>query len=201
MKPKVHLDRIGVAGLVVTAMLSPCCFPLFAFIASGFGLGSLELFGGWTKWVFLVLVWISITGLAISYFRHRCLYPLTLSVVGGFLITCGYFWYNGYHWQLFVYSGMFLLFVATIWNYRQNKLHHGCCSHDLSQKDVEVFSIIRCPKCGFEKKEEMPVDACVYYYQCERCSERLEPIKGDCCVFCSYGSVKCPPIQAGNNCC
>jgi len=24
---------------------------------------------------------------------------------------------------------------------------------------------------------------------------------GDCCVFCSYGSVPCPPIQAGNDDC
>jgi hypothetical protein len=24
----------------------------------------------------------------------------------------------------------------------------------------------------------------------------LRPKKGDCCVFCSYGSVLCPPIQA-----
>lgn len=24
---------------------------------------------------------------------------------------------------------------------------------------------------------------------------------GDCCVYCSYGSVKCPPIQAQRSCC
>jgi hypothetical protein len=24
----------------------------------------------------------------------------------------------------------------------------------------------------------------------------LRPKPGDCCVFCSYGSVPCPPIQA-----
>ena len=23
---------------------------------------------------------------------------------------------------------------------------------------------------------------------------------GDCCVFCSYGDVKCPPIQQGERC-
>ncbi|MFA9408701.1 MAG: GDCCVxC domain-containing (seleno)protein, partial [Candidatus Dadabacteria bacterium] len=27
----------------------------------------------------------------------------------------------------------------------------------------------------------------------------LKPKPGDCCVFCSYGSVKCPSIQEG--CC
>jgi hypothetical protein len=30
----------------------------------------------------------------------------------------------------------------------------------------------------------------------------LKPEPGDCCVFCSYGSVPCPPIQAsGKGCC
>jgi len=24
---------------------------------------------------------------------------------------------------------------------------------------------------------------------------------GDCCVFCSYGTVKCPPKQAETSCC
>jgi len=23
----------------------------------------------------------------------------------------------------------------------------------------------------------------------------LKPLTGDCCVFCSYGTVPCPPIQ------
>jgi len=25
--------------------------------------------------------------------------------------------------------------------------------------------------------------------------ELLKPMKGHCCVFCSYGTVACPPIQ------
>ena len=31
--------------------------------------------------------------------------------------------------------------------------------------------------------------------------ETLKPLAGDCCVFCSFGSVKCPPIQRGDPCC
>jgi 2-polyprenyl-3-methyl-5-hydroxy-6-metoxy-1,4-benzoquinol methylase len=33
------------------------------------------------------------------------------------------------------------------------------------------------------------------------CGSRLKPKAGDCCVFCSYGSVPCPPIQEGSSCC
>ena len=35
----------------------------------------------------------------------------------------------------------------------------------------------------------MPTDACQFFYDCNDCGERLKPLAGDCCVFCSYGSV------------
>jgi len=57
-------------------------------------------------------------------------------------------------------------------------------------------SIITCPKCGHQAMERMPQDACQFFYSCKACGERLKPKLGDCCVFCSYGSVPCPPIQA-----
>ncbi|MFT5225906.1 MAG: hypothetical protein ACI8XX_001658 [Polaribacter sp.] len=56
-------------------------------------------------------------------------------------------------------------------------------------------STITCPQCGFSKKETMPTDACLWFYECEDCGERIKPLPGDCCVFCSYGNTPCPPIQ------
>jgi hypothetical protein len=41
----------------------------------------------------------------------------------------------------------------------------------------------------------MPTDACQFFYECSNCKTLLRPKPGDCCVFCSYGSVKCPPMQ------
>ena len=41
----------------------------------------------------------------------------------------------------------------------------------------------------------MPTDACQFFYDCRGCGERLKPKPGDCCVFCSYGTMPCPPIQ------
>ncbi len=66
---------------------------------------------------------------------------------------------------------------------------------------VELESTITCPSCGHEETETMLTDACQFYYQCEGCNELLRPLPGDCCVFCSYGSVVCPPIQLGDGCC
>jgi hypothetical protein len=47
----------------------------------------------------------------------------------------------------------------------------------------------------------MPTDACLFFYDCPHCAVRLKPKAGDCCVFCSYGSVRCPPMQSSNACC
>jgi hypothetical protein len=56
--------------------------------------------------------------------------------------------------------------------------------------------LITCPHCGTAKLEQMPTNACQFFYDCIGCGTRLKPKPGDCCVFCSYGSVRCPPIQA-----
>ncbi|HEY5692163.1 MAG TPA: GDCCVxC domain-containing (seleno)protein [Cyclobacteriaceae bacterium] len=70
-------------------------------------------------------------------------------------------------------------------------------------KEGVLLSTIMCPHCGHEKEEKMPIDACQFFYECEHCHRVLKPKQGDCCVYCSYGSVPCPPIQTEGkgNCC
>ena len=41
----------------------------------------------------------------------------------------------------------------------------------------------------------MPINVCVVIYACKACGEELRPLPGDCCVFCSYGSMPCPSVQ------
>lgn len=65
---------------------------------------------------------------------------------------------------------------------------------------VITKSTLTCPACGFAEEAEMPVDACQYFYQCRNCKIVLKPKAGDCCVFCSYGTMKCPPKQI-DDCC
>jgi hypothetical protein len=60
---------------------------------------------------------------------------------------------------------------------------------------IVLDSVLSCPHCGFATRETMPTDACQFYYECSNCKTLLRPTPGDCCVFCSYGSVPCPPIQ------
>jgi hypothetical protein len=61
---------------------------------------------------------------------------------------------------------------------------------------MTLESTITCPHCGMAKTETMPTDACRFFYKCAACGAMLRPKAGDCCVFCSHGSVPCPPIQA-----
>lgn len=57
-------------------------------------------------------------------------------------------------------------------------------------------STLTCPQCAHRETETMPADACQFFYDCKGCGAVLRPEPGDCCVFCSYGTHPCPPIQA-----
>lgn len=68
--------------------------------------------------------------------------------------------------------------------------------------EVQLKSKLTCPVCGQVTDEVMPTDACQYFYDCRHCAVVLKPKAGDCCVYCSYGDVPCPPVQQdGKGCC
>ncbi|MDX1575906.1 MAG: GDCCVxC domain-containing (seleno)protein [Kiloniellales bacterium] len=60
---------------------------------------------------------------------------------------------------------------------------------------IELRSTLTCPHCGHRRAETMPTDFCQFFYDCKGCGQVLKPKAGDCCVFCSYGSMPCPPVQ------
>ncbi|HSN40774.1 MAG TPA: GDCCVxC domain-containing (seleno)protein [Burkholderiales bacterium] len=62
-------------------------------------------------------------------------------------------------------------------------------------------STLTCPHCRHQSTETMPTDACIFFHECAGCGALLRPKPGDCCVFCSYGSVVCPPVQLTKSCC
>jgi len=76
-----------------------------------------------------------------------------------------------------------------------------------SSTNIQLKSTITCPHCGFQSLETMPDNACQFFYDCKGCRSLLKPNKGDCCVFCSFADVPCPPIQESRqtgenkNCC
>ena len=56
-------------------------------------------------------------------------------------------------------------------------------------------SIITCPECGHSETETMSTNVCQWAYDCKNCATILKPKSGDCCVYCSYGSMPCPSNQ------
>lgn len=95
---------------------------------------------------------------------------------------------------VFMAIGALLLLYALYLFYRKRNEAN-------SPTKVQLLSTITCPECGHKKIEEMPTNACQFFYECENCKAVIKPKKGDCCVYCSYGSVACPPIQQDQNCC
>ena len=69
----------------------------------------------------------------------------------------------------------------------------GSCCKKAPIADLETE--MTCPKCGFKKMVTMPTDVCVLKYTCEKCKAEMFPKKGDCCVYCTYGTKKCPSMQ------
>ncbi|MEI8610263.1 GDCCVxC domain-containing (seleno)protein [Enterovibrio norvegicus] len=65
---------------------------------------------------------------------------------------------------------------------------------------VILKSDVTCPNCGHTKTELMPIGESQQHYECENCHEVLLVTEGGCCVFCSYGSVCCPPVQVNGTC-
>jgi predicted ferric reductase len=197
MKLSANLDKIGLIGLFITALTSPCCFPLFGFILTAFGLGSFELFGEQTMWIFQGLVLLSLVGTYISYRQHRQYLPLFTAVASTLLIFFAYHFYNADNWTTLIYTGMFGLLLSSGHNYLIHRRHKISCATCvvIDGKEYELNSKITCPKCGYQKDETMPTDACQFFYQCEQCQTVLRPLKGDCCVYCSYGTVACPSKQ------
>lgn len=97
------------------------------------------------------------------------------------------------------FSGLFMVLglITLLYGVFLYRKKNSVASFD----EVQLNSTITCPKCDHQQEEIMPTNACQYFYECTNCEVVIKPLKGDCCVYCSYGSVDCPPIQQNKNCC
>lgn len=186
------LDKFGAVGALLAAAAAPCCFPLLAALGAALGLGALQAWRGYMDYAIQVFVLISAVGSAFAFRQHRRAWPLGIGLMSAAMVFFAF--YASYHVE-FIYAGLFGLAVSAVWNIVAKRQASSCCQR------IELQSTITCPHCGHQKQETMPTDACVHFYECLNCHAMLRPKPGDCCVFCSYATVKCPPIQSGGNCC
>jgi hypothetical protein len=191
MRLKDHLDKVGTFGAIVSAALAPCCFPLLGVIATSLGLGAFEKFSPQLQYAVQVFVILAVVGSMVMYRAHRRSLPFILSIIGAILCFIHYYLIFS---EPLIYTGFTLLVVSGFWNTHEKKKINSC-------KTPLLESTITCPECGHQKMEIMPTNACLFFWNCPKCGVKLKPKEGDCCVFCSFGNVACPPIQLDQGCC
>lgn len=184
----VSLDRVGSLGALLAAIAAPCCFPLFAAVGTAAGLTALGPYENAILYVFQGFAVLTLAGLGLSFRRHRAVAPLIVGTLS--CLSLAYHFYFEFSFSA-LYGGLLGLIAAAIWNYLSTK----------RGKQPILQSTITCPRCGNRSDQTMPTNACLFFFECPVCRTRLKPKPGDCCVFCSYGSVPCPPIQKGESCC
>ncbi len=193
-----HLDKFGAVGgtFAAFAAATPCCLPLLATAGASLGLGFLMPYQSVSEWFFQGFTLLALLGVIVAFRSHR--QPLPLGVMLG-AVAAILAYYHVFREASLVYGGLAGLVVAALLNHHAAKQCNACPPRQT--KAVILESVITCPFCGAAKTEMMPTDSCLFFYECSGCRELLRPNAGHCCVFCSYGSVPCPPIQQHSGCC
>jgi len=181
---KSWTENAGSIGAVIAAAACPVCFPKLALIGALFGLGA---FGAYESQLFIAaqaLVAVAVIGHALSYLRHRNAWLLAAATASGAAVFLGLYWAGSEALIYVGFAGLLIAGASDFWTRRR------------ARAAPILESTLTCPHCGAKRAERMPTDACQFFYECPVCRATLRPKPGDCCVFCSYGSVKCPPMQA-----
>ena len=56
-------------------------------------------------------------------------------------------------------------------------------------------TMLKCPHCKVEQRATMSPTGKKMAQDCRFCNQTMIAKEGDCCVFCSYGLIKCPATQ------
>lgn len=149
---------------------------------------------GWESgapWLIQGAMLIALIGFGLGRNQFGGRFSLATSLVSAALISMAY---QVFFHAVLVYVGLGLLMIAALgpWAYRFGMR--------VIKKPI-LRSTLACPACGNRHTETMPMDACLFFWNCPRCGARVRPREGDCCVFCSYGTIPCPPVQLGGCAC
>lgn len=63
------------------------------------------------------------------------------------------------------------------------------------QPSVKMETTVTCPNCGHQENCQMQANSCRFFHKCVQCKKTIKPPKGECCVFCAYGTNDCPSKQ------
>jgi len=57
-------------------------------------------------------------------------------------------------------------------------------------ESIILKSTLTCPECKHSKEEIMPINACQWYYECEKCRTLLRPKHGGCSLDSYYRQLE-----------
>lgn len=186
---KAYLDKLGSFGSLFAAAACPACFPQLAALGAMVGLGAFASYEGAIFLATKLLVAVAILGHVLAYRAHRRVSLLVLGAGGGMAFFAGMYAFRS---EGMIYLGLLGMVAASV----VDLIRRLRIRRRLAMRVPILQSEITCPKCGLKRAEKMPTDACQFFYECRGCKAVLRPAAGDCCVFCSYGTVRCPSRQA-----
>jgi len=118
------LDKLGAIGAFLAAVAAPCCFPLFAAIASAFGMGSIPFLRDNAPVLIQTMSALALVGQIAAYRQHRRKGPLIMSAASVVLIVVAYS--LSYHVVL-IYGALAGLTFAAVWNLTISHQARFCC--------------------------------------------------------------------------
>ena len=127
-------DKLGAVGAIISAVASPCCFPLFSTLAGMLGLGSVPFLRSNAAILIQGMTALAVVGQVASYRRHRKRGPLVVSAMSAGLVGFGYF-VNYRVW--FIYAALSGLTIAAVWKLVLSRRARSCCPED-TQARVRV---------------------------------------------------------------
>jgi hypothetical protein len=163
------------AGIFSVLLATTCCVGPLVLVAIGLGSGAAIV--GRYHWLFLIAGTAVLTWAWAKYLREKT------------VCDCEHKTMQGRR------SGMFTLLIATVivLGFGSLNISRYIFASTLASAQTQTQVANGLNHVVISVDGTMPTNACLFFYDCLACDAKLRPKLGDCCVFCSYGSVPCPP--------
>ncbi|WP_449404356.1 GDCCVxC domain-containing (seleno)protein [Hymenobacter roseosalivarius] len=69
-------------------------------------------------------------------------------------------------------------------------------ANDKALISPSLTSVLTCPVCQHQQAEQMPTDACQYFYECSGCHTVLKPLAGECACIAPTARSPTRPFRS-----
>lgn len=112
-------DKVGIIGVIVSAMGCASCFPAIASLGAAIGLGFLGQYEGvFIRYLIPLFAGIALLANVIGGLRHRQWLRMALGAVGPVLAMAAALLMAAFGWPTawLLYSGLILMVAVSIWD-------------------------------------------------------------------------------------